>query len=220
MINKIVAQISVISGACLFTLISASVAKAAQFVIPNTIVQGTDVFSGPSFTLDQNYLASDTLNITVSGTVDLANGRFTSNAAGIIIAPTITNTGNQPGQIAIDASSNRPFASLLIGNNTLGFFPLFQATAANGLGSSAPATTLSLVNASLSSIFTNPGFVGLTSGTTLELRVDDINTGDNRGSYSIISNRSVPEPSSVIGLLAVGALATVSTLKRPRKQEI
>nr|WP_244329378.1 Calx-beta domain-containing protein [Tolypothrix sp. PCC 7910] len=159
--------------------------------IPNTSVLGTNVFSGITFTVASNLLPSDTLSIEVSGTVDLANGQFFANAAGIIVAPSVTNTGQTPGQTSTATSGaplvGSPYGALLIGNNALGFFPLFSATSANGLGNITPPTSLSLTNVPLSNIFTTSGFTGLSKGTVLEFRINDTNTIGNSGQFVITS---------------------------------
>ena len=189
-------KIAFASSAIAFSTLAISPVQAAQLIIPNTTVLGTNVFSGPTFTVSQNFLPSDTLSVNVSGTVDLSYGQFTTNAAGVIVSPSPTSTGNNPGQV-LASPGGQPYASLLIGNNTLGFFPLFSATPANGLGNANPPTNLSLSGVPLSSIFTNVGFTGIANGTVLEFRVNDLNTFDNSGQFVIAST---PEPSTILGL--------------------
>ena len=199
-------KIAIASSAIAFSTLAISPVQAAQLIIPNTTVLGTNVFSGPTFTVSQNFLPSDTLSVNVSGTVDLFFGQFTANAAGVIVSPQITNTGNSPGQTAA-GPGGRPFGSLLIGNNTLGFFPLFSANAANGLGNANPPTNLSLSGVPLSSIFTNVGFTGIANGTVLEFHVNDSNSNGNSGQFVISSpppSTSTPEPSTILGLGLLG----------------
>ncbi|TRU84747.1 MAG: PEP-CTERM sorting domain-containing protein [Microcystis novacekii Mn_MB_F_20050700_S1] len=219
-------KIAIASSVLTFSTLAISPVQAAQLIIPNTTVLGTNVFSGPTFTVSGNFLPSDTLSINVSGTVDLAAGGLTINAAGVIVAPQTTVTGNNPGQIFIAGGSDivpgKPNGALLIGNGTLGFFPLFSATAANGLGNANPPTNLSLSGVPLSSIFTNVGFTGIANGTVLEFRVNDSNTFDNSGQF-VISSQQVPEPSKVLGLgmLGLGAVAQrkLARSKESNKQE-
>lgn len=194
-------KIASASSAIAFSTLAISPVQAAQLIIPNTTVLGTDVFSGPSFTVSQNFSPLDTLSVNVSGTVDIAFGQFTANAAGVIVSPQTTNTGNSPGQIVPITPGGPPFASLLIGNSTLGFFPLFPANATNGLDNANPPTNLSLSGVALSSIFTNEGFAGITAGTTLEFRVTDGNVDSNSGAFFITST---PEPSTILGLGVLG----------------
>jgi hypothetical protein len=76
-------KIAIASSAIAFSTLAISPVQAAQLIIPNTTVLGTNVFSGPTFTVSQNFLPSDTLSVNVSGTVDLFFGQFTTNAAGV-----------------------------------------------------------------------------------------------------------------------------------------
>jgi len=96
----------------------------------------------------------------VSGTVDIWAGTLAMNAAGIITQTTQPgfSVGQTIAAVTGATSPGQPSGSLLIGNSTLGFFPLFSANAANGLGSANPPTNLSLSGVTLSSIFTNVGF--------------------------------------------------------------
>jgi hypothetical protein len=153
-----------------------------------------------------NLLGTDTLSLMVNGTVDLANGSFTANAAGIIIGPGPTNTGNHPGEVAPYAGNSAlNYAALLIGNSTLGFFQVFPSSADFGLGNSSPSTTLTLTDRTLADI----GFVsGLTNGTVLESRVSDINFGDNSGAFDISQAAEVPEPgTTTLLILFLGGMA-------------
>lgn len=181
-------------------LASAALLCANSLLIPSVTVLGTNSADGtgfdnggPDFTVVGNFLSTDTVSLTVSGTVDLASGDFTANAAGIIVSPSITNTGNTPGETA--ANSGNPalnYAALLIGNSTLGFFQLFPSSTEFGLGSSTPPTTLTLTDRTLGDI----GFTsGLSNGTVLELRVSDINAYDNSGAFNL---SQVPEPGTIV----------------------
>jgi hypothetical protein len=183
-------------------LVPAALLQADALLVPNLTVLGTNSADGvgfdnggPSFTVSQNLLASDTLSLTVSGTVDLASGDFTANAAGIIVGPAITNTGNNPGQA--DPNADNPslsYAALLIGNNALGFFQVFPSSAEFGLGNPTPPTTLTITDETLGAI----GFTsGLSMGTVLELRVSDIDDYNNSGAFYV---SQVPEPKNVVVL--------------------
>jgi len=68
-----------------------------------------------SCTVSQNLLGTDTLSLTVSGTFDLASGDFAANAAGIIVSPPTTNTGNRPGETS--ANSDNPALKLCGASN-------------------------------------------------------------------------------------------------------
>ena len=121
---------------CLFA--ATALLRADALLVPNLTVLGINSADGPgfdnggpSFTVGSNLLGTDTLSLMVSGTVDLANGRFTANAAGIIVSPGTTNTGNHPGQVAPNSGNLAlNYAALLIGNSTLGFFQVFPSCAA------------------------------------------------------------------------------------------
>jgi hypothetical protein len=158
--------------------ITATAAPVTISGLPITIM-GTDVFSGPSFVVSGNFTELDTLSLTATGTVDLASGLFNTNAAGIVVAPATTNTGAHPGEVTL--SGGIPYAALLIGNDTLGFHPVFPADAANGLGDGTPPTSVTINNVPLATIFGGP--VSIPTGTILEFRVNDINTGDNSGAF-------------------------------------
>jgi hypothetical protein len=202
---------------CLLILVVFSAALyATPLIVPNLTVLGTNAADGlgfdaggPTFTVIGNLLGTDTLSLTVSGTVDLASGGFTANAAGVITAPATTNTGAHPGQTTPNSGNTLlNYAALLIGNSTLGFFQVFPSSAAFGLGSGSPPTTLVLTNRTLADI----GFAaGLSNGTMLELRVSDINAGDNSGQFQVTQS-SVPEPAT-FGLLGLG-LGVILSLRR------
>ena len=85
-------------------LAAVTLLRADALLVPNLTVLGTNSSDGlafdnggPTFTVSGNLLGTDTLSLMVNGTVDLANGHFTANAAGIIIGPDPTNTGDHPG---------------------------------------------------------------------------------------------------------------------------
>jgi hypothetical protein len=208
------------------TALSTSSANAASLTIPTTTVNGTDVFSGPSFTVTSNFLGTDTISLNVSGTVNTATGDlpegYTVNAAGITTQPgrifgSPVSTGNTTASLVL---SEFNFGALLIGNSTLGFNQLFTANAVNGLGSSNPSSNLSLANISLNSIFGT----GLTSGTILEFRTADVNNGDNAGAFSVSGSingatTAVPEPFTIIGTL-IGGTAAVRMRKKLKSDKV
>jgi hypothetical protein len=191
-------------------------ARGAYLSIPTTIVPGTaDAAIGPTFTVVGDYGPDDLLSVRAVGTVDLDGGLFTANAAGVIVAPATTNTGNHPGQI-VPAGNGLPFGSLLLGDGALGFHLLFPADASTGLGSAAPPVDLTALNARLGDVF-GPSFTGLTSGTVLRLIVNDTpgGYGDNSGAFTV---GSVPEPAAGV-LAAVGALCVTAIGRRARGSE-
>jgi hypothetical protein len=181
-------------------------AQAATVLVPDTTIYGTDVFSGPSFVVSGNFSVTDTISVRVDGTVDLAAGSFTANAAGVIVSPPTANTGGHPGETSL--SGGFPYAALLIGNSTLGYHPLFLADAASGLGNSTPPTALTTTR-TLGDLFGS----GVTSGTVLEFRINDINTGDNSGGFRLSALQCVPDAGSAFALLG-GGLSLLGVLRR------
>ena len=195
-----------------FCLLHPAIGRGSVLVIPDTTIFGVDVFIGPSFVVSGNFGANDVINARGTGAVDLADGEFTANVAGVILSPGTTNTGDHPGQIA-QGPRLLPYASLLIGNDNLGFFPLFPANAAAGLGSAAPPTDITVTNRTLGSIF-GSGFTGITSGTTIELRINDINTAGNSGSFFLHSVAApTPAPSALFTAL-IGVVPGAMLLRR------
>ncbi|PSB51938.1 PEP-CTERM sorting domain-containing protein [Chamaesiphon polymorphus CCALA 037] len=195
------------------TALSTSSANAASLTIPTTTVNGTDVFSGPSFTVNNDFLGTDTISLNVSGTVNLTNtvptgSGYITNAAGILTQPT-ASFGSQPTGAFVVRAPGINWGALLLGNSTLGFRQLFTANTANGLGSSTPSTNLSLTNVTLASIFGT----GLTNGTVLEFRISDSDNFNNSGAFTVSSpttlptTTAVPEPFTIIGTLIGGAAA-------------
>ncbi|WP_373539374.1 PEP-CTERM sorting domain-containing protein [Chamaesiphon sp.] len=189
------------------TALSTSSANAASLTIPTTTVNGTDVFSGPSFTVTSNFLGTDTISLDVSGTVNLTGAGYITNAAGILTQPT-TSFGSRPTGDFVVRSPGINWGALLLGNTTLGFRQLFPATTANGLGSSNPPTNLSLTNVTLDSIFGS----GLINGTVLQFRISDSDNFNNSGAFTVSSpinqpTTAVPEPFTIIGTLIGGTAA-------------
>jgi hypothetical protein len=201
------------------TSLGTSSASAASLTIPTTTVNGTDVFSGPSFTVTSDFLGTDTISLNVSGTVDIALGGYTVNAAGILTQPT-ASFGSRPAGDFVVRSGSTNFGALLLGNSTLGFRQLFPANIDNGAGSSTPPTNLSLNNVSLASIFGT----GLNNGTVLEFRVNDSDDFNNLGTFTVSSpidrptTTAVPEPFTIIGTL-IGGTAAVRMRKKLRSEK-
>jgi PEP-CTERM motif len=195
----------------LFCFASAAWATPLTFSTPIT-VNGTDVFSGPSFVVAGNFGDTDTLSLRADGLVDLASGSFTANAAGVIVSPATTNTGAHPGDVTLSAGF--PYAALLLGNGSLGFFPVFPADAAAGFGSPTPPSFVEISNRSLGAIFGSG--VMISNGSVLEFRINDINTGDNGGFYELTQSdiAAVPEPATGISFVLGLAAAAVFLRRR------
>ena len=195
--------------ALISAVLAAVAAAGATIPIPATVVLGTDTFGGPTFTLTSTVLPTDTLTLTARGEVFLQGGNtYGTNAAGVVTTAGTTAVGGS------SANGGTTFGALLLGNTTLGFFQVFPTNAADGLGSLTPPSLLMVNSVSLSSL----GFsTTLPSGTVLQFRPSDINTGDNSGAFTVfgsINASSVPEPGTLTMMFA-GALAlTVFRLRR------
>ncbi len=192
-------------------LLAAAAAHAISLNIPTTTISGVNVFSGPTFVVSGNYGLSDLVSVEGIGTVDLAFGNFTANAAGVITAPPVTNTGNNPGQtspaLAGSPLPGAPYAAVLIGNATLGFHVLFAADASAGLGSAAPPTDI-FATRTIGDIFG----AAIANGTVLEFRINDINTFDNSGSFTIKSV-AVPDSWGVLSSLVMPLALWIALLR-------
>jgi hypothetical protein len=96
--------------------ILAFTARAATITIPSTTVLGTDVFSGPTFTLTSAVQPTDVLTLTASGQVFLqtAGTAYGTNPAGVVTTAGTTSVGGT----SLNGTTN--FGSLLLGNSTLG----------------------------------------------------------------------------------------------------
>lgn len=183
-------------------------ANAASLTINSTPVSALDVYTGPTFTVNGDYLGTDTISLNVEGTVNLNDATsqgYITNAAGVLTQP---GTLGSQGSAVVNPVNGFDYGALLLGNSTLGFKQLFPASAANGLGSASTPTNLSLSNVALSTFF-GPG--GLANGTVLEFRVSDSNTTSNSGAFTVSGSidgpTSVPEPFTIIGSLVGGTAA-------------
>lgn len=167
-------------------------ASAGIFNLPPAIVPSDAATNGPSFVLAEPILPTDTIRGVVSGTVDFNSNNSNDysadwNAAGIVVETRCTRLavgGSDPEFVDIG------WLRLAIGNDSIGFFPLLEPSAANGFGSANPPTLLT-VESSAASIFNSVGFTGLPAGTQLSYRIYDSPVFDNSGAF-IVSQ--VPEP--------------------------
>jgi hypothetical protein len=209
-INKIL--FAVVFGLHLFC----PVIYAVPFVIPTMVISGTSVFSGPSFTVSGNYGVNDIIYIEGTGTVDLNFGNYTANAAGVIVSPSTTNTGNHLGQTspadfgALDPGA--PYAALLIGNASLGFHPLFAANSSAGFGSSSVPSDIFAME-TIGQVFGT----AVNNGTVLELVVNDINNYDNSGSFTITTH-PIPDEWSMRASF-ISSLGLLSSMLLFRKKQ-
>jgi hypothetical protein len=187
----------------LFTtlLASAITTFAGTISIPGTTVNGSDVFSGPTFTLTSAVAPTDTLTLTATGEVFLQGASaYGTNAAGVVTTAGTTGVGGS------GANGSTAFGALLFGNSTFGFVPVYPTNAGNGLGSSTPPSSLTVLALSFSSLGFN---TTMPSGTVLQFLISDTNTSDNFGSFLVSGsintaggNGVVPEPRSIAMVLA------------------
>ncbi len=186
--------------------------QASTISLPSAVVPGSAAAGGPSFMTTTAWQPGDVLEALISGTVNFDSTRpdFYSadwNAAGIVV--NTYNPNLTVGQ-TLPAYINQGYLRLALGNPTLGFFPLLEANAADGLGSAAPPTTLTL-SRTVSDIFG----AGLPAGTMLEYRVYDSPTTDNTGAFTVAA-LAVDEP-SMASLLPLGALVMLVVSRRKSK---
>src|SRR5947207_1198798 len=77
----------ILLGYAAATLTVGVTAYGVQMNIPTTVVNGTDVFSGPNFTVSGNFGLSDFISVEGIGTVDLNFGSFTVGNSGVQNVP-------------------------------------------------------------------------------------------------------------------------------------
>lgn len=189
------------------------VVAAATINLAPAVVPGTAATGGPSFVTTTAWQPTDVIQAVVAGTVNFDStgaGNFNAdwNAAGVVVKSFTS---------ALSVGGTSSFVSqgwlvLTLGNPILGYFPLFEVSAANGFGSSAPPISLNL-SRSVGSIFTSLGTDSLPAGTLLQYRIYDTPTGDNTGAFTV---SAVPEPSA-IALLSVGGLLLAGIARRKRR---
>ena len=180
--------------------------QPASLVIGSQTVSATEA-AGVSFNVTGDLIASDTIALTVEGQIGI--GKINDNAASQQVNAAGVFTAPDPGGCELSPNSLVPTAcagTLLIGNDSIGYFPLFAANAANGAGPPLGPipVSLSLNSVPLSSIF-GPDIV-LADGTTLILKVNDSSWDDNSGSFQILA-------SCAFGLGTAGAAAPATTVE-------
>jgi hypothetical protein len=191
-------------------MLSAGDVGASTLIIPTTTLNADSNvfgFSPVSFTVSSDYLPSDVVSVTATGQANLATGSgygpFLTNAAGIIqppLGPAYVAIGLHLGDFYLGPDGFR-YASVLIGNSSLGYHELFPADASTGLGSGSPPSDISTTR-TLNDLFGQ----GLAAGTVLELSIYDINTYDNAGSFVL---SAVPEPATLLLWSSLGAVGLV-----------
>ena len=141
--------------------------------------------SGTSFTYSGVLTGSVSLNLTASGQACLqAEGVYCTNPAGVVVVAGSSAVGQATSFSGTfgGTTASWTYGSVLMSISGVGTVQVFPANAANGLGSGAPATTLSVSGASLSSL----GFGSFSvTNPTVSFYVADNNYGDNAGSFAI-----------------------------------
>lgn len=189
---------------------SPALASAAYLRFASPVTVGpNDTASGRPFAVPSALSASDMISLPAAGTTCLQSSGTAccTNAPGIVVVAGTTPVGG------FSMNGATAFGALLLGNGTLGFHQVFAISAANGLGSGTPPTTLTILD--------TPGSIGFASGTgageVLEFRLSDTLTSDNAGGYRIteipVQEGQVPEPAS-FALVAAGAAALVALRRR------
>lgn len=156
-------------------------------VIEDQFQIAVDFLGPPSFTLSgrggsqtvsfpADLVEDDTIQLTATGTVDLANGGFTTNAAGVITSPDPTFNGLHPGDTYL--SPNRGAVVIWNGSAWIEFFD----DTLHGLGSSKPTTTVTEA-VRLGDIMTQADLDIL--GKQVKFRVEDNGYSDNSGEFSV-----------------------------------
>jgi hypothetical protein len=205
--------LSATAGAVATLALQAVPANAANLTF-SAPVDATST-TGLSLSGGGNFLSTDVLNFTVSGTPNFAPSTtpYVTNAAGVLTQPYNGGISLATGD-SFTGPNSASIGALLIGNSDLGYFQLFPSNAANGSGSATPPTTFSFSN-TLSSIFGTA--LDTTSTSALNLITNDSLYSDNSGAYivsgSVDSATAVPEPFTIIGTL-VGGTAAVRMRKK------
>ncbi len=185
-----VKKIALGGAAVIATMAMAPVAQAqvpATFVVPNDPVAGP---AGFTFTVPDGSNGT-VLNLTVSGLSFLQDAQYGVNPAGVVVVPGSVGTGGS----STDPQSGFTYGALLVTLNNNKTVQLFPASAANGLGSATPPTSLTYVG-TLAQLFAIPARQQLAS-VTLTFRVDDTDYSNNAGGFTVVNNAaSVPEPAT------------------------
>jgi hypothetical protein len=151
------------------------------------------------------------LSLLVSGKATAATFSFTeiadTSAFSLISSPSLNDEGtNEQGTVAFEAGLDAGSQGIFIGSD-----PVTDKVIATGdslFGSTV--TSLKFVSAGLNNRQQIAFFATLDDGTSGIFRADPQPT----------EPQPVPEPTSVLGLLAFGALGTGSMLKRKQKKQL
>lgn len=182
------------------------------FQLPSVTISPLN--EGTSFVVGTDLAPTTRIVAAVSGVVDFNadNGNNYSadwNAAGIVV-------NSRSGRLSVGGTDyeflGQGWLAATIGNDDLGFFPLFGLSEENGLGSDAPPSTLYL-DRPVGDIFENAS-IEIPAGTQLTVRIFDYPRFDNAGEFLItpspnfsevgINQRRVFADSNLNGLFDLG----------------
>jgi hypothetical protein len=201
---------------CCLTVAAASCYGAAIQLPGGTLVIAGTNGTGASFVYNGTLTPNDTISFTQTGSPCLqAGGAYCTNGAGVVTRAGSSGVG---AATSFSATYNNSFGvwnygAVLMTITGLGAQQVFQANAANGLGSSTPPTTLTLPPTTLGALgFTD--FSSVVNPTITFVFADDLYS-DNTGSITLTQGSSpppgTPAPSTwiliVCGLIAVSLVA-------------
>lgn len=190
---------------------TAAAATSTQTLFDNQFLSAFDNPTGPSVTIIGGTAANGEITITASGTGDMSAQQFVTNAAGVILRPDPTFTGNHPGEIKIRSANGLPFGAVLIGNDRVGYVAAFDP-AESGLGTTDAPTDL-VRTTTLDEIF-GPSFDGFADGESFSIVYNDGTLHDNSGGYDVtVQIATIPAPAT-LALAATGL--GVATRRRRR----
>jgi hypothetical protein len=150
----------------------------------NPITLGSLSASGSSFAYSGVLTGSVTLNLTASGQTCLQSGIYCTNPAGVVVVAGTSAIGQATSFSGTFGGTTGTwnYGSLLMSISGVGTVQLFPANPANGLGSGAPSTTLSVSGSTLSSL----GFGAFSvTNPTVSFFLADNEYPDNSGGFTI-----------------------------------
>jgi hypothetical protein len=174
-------------------LVVASACLAGTVHVPgNTLLIPALNPSGASFSFSGTLSQNDTIDLTLSGTGCLqSGGTYCTNAAGVVVVAGTTGVGGTSsftGPIG-GFTHTYNFGSVIMLIAGVGAVQLFQANAANGLGSGSPPTSLTLATTSLSAL----GFGSFSvTNPTISFIIADTFYPDNSGTLTLTQTASPP----------------------------
>ena len=189
------------------SLLLAGASQAANILLSSSPLTVPSNSAGVSFTYSGTLTQNDTLGfIAMLSPCLQAGSAYCTNAAGILTTAPIGTTNTFVGTFG-GTTGTWNFGQLVLIISGVGATDPFLPNVANGLGSGAPPTTLTLPTSTLASL----GFGSFSVvNPTLTFIVADTNYADNTGSFQLSQPGTVPEPTTItlmgLGLVAAGFL--------------